>query len=82
MKRYSKRNREDAAVFCAARSAWWALHGHAPDTAEMGREFFRPLTDGAEDLASAAYFYVPYDHAHGEEWAEAEALIRTGWSPK
>lgn len=86
MKKYSKRVREDAAVRCQVIADYWARRDFGrPDAyRDFSSEF------AVVDLGALAYDAVALAHfGHGEtaaldiaaSWAEAEALIRTGWSP-
>ena len=85
MKKWSRKDVEDAALICSARSAGLsAMRGGYWTTAT--REFAEAsgIDDGALQLAHAAR-----DEASNSDdvlgfvgqWAEAEALLRTGWLP-
>lgn len=82
MKRYSKKVREEAALICAIAASTPGLHcSYWAVRRAMGwREPSR-----AVELALDAWFHV--DDEFGRPGinpltdAEAEALIRTGWSP-
>ena len=70
--------REQAAQYCSAMAAWWSGAGADP---------IGSFPIGAE-LAWRAYLMARWDWTDpsGVEWqdliwAEAEALIRTGWAP-
>lgn len=77
-KRISKRVREEAAVLCsiAACNEWEWTAICAPDSnTESGA-----LAWQAERTAYAAWRSNP-DWTPDTHWAEAEAMLRTGWSP-
>lgn len=86
MRRYSKRDREDAALICSAGACnpdaycvfWIPTHLDADlVAASLG------ASERALDLALDAWLAVTGHPPIGaEREAEAEALIRTGWSPK
>lgn len=87
MRKYSKRTREDAALICAiAASGGVYLDGDtrwSPVYAMVRKE----LDDTSDDCLALAI--RAYEHVRRERngvWdretdAEAEALLRTGWSP-
>lgn len=81
MKRYSKRVREEAALICAIAASnrdmndWYGGVADETGIQRQGEAF---------DLAIAAWCHaLPASGAlgPGELDAEAEALIRTGWTP-
>ena len=74
--------RERAAQYCSATAAWWSGAGADP------MECFRPYVQ-ARELAWRAYL-AAFEAINGDPlstlrrhliWAEAEAMIRTGWAP-
>lgn len=84
MKRYSRRVREEAALICAiaARAGtrehygWTCVYGNIADAAQVSQDALR--------LAIHAWALTCV--VSDRKWtrvvdAEAEALIRTGWSP-
>ena len=86
--RISKRTREQAAIICSAMASLWGMR-HAPWTWHVKDEVAHSLdaVDGA-DLAIAARETLSCEpgYSHGdiqyaEKWAEAQAMILTGWSP-
>ena len=82
--RYSKKDREDAALICAARSAglvallngYWSTSTH---------DFAESIGASSDALALAhdarAEAFPLGDVGFAGHWAEAEAMLRTGWSP-
>jgi hypothetical protein len=74
----SSRLREEAAVYCSAMACWW-----------YGWTSVCPSDSGYFDDATvrlANHVYVRHVHieklrSYPFAWAEAEALLRTGWSP-
>ena len=69
--------REKAAMACSARASDWAV-------GLGGLDFDESYTDDetARDLAVAAFVTVPNEIGDFDvQWAEAEALLRTGWTP-
>lgn len=92
-RRISKRVREEAADYCALMAssntelAHRVVNGwpeNAIDFSEACGDEVCYADDGPADLARAAY-QVGAMHWYGVDsrasWAEAEALLRTGWSP-
>jgi hypothetical protein len=84
----SKRVREQAAVLCAQMASWWA----ARTRYETWEESPVKQVDGthAGRVACAAQRFASgtrYDGIYCDfgsyvaEWAEAEAMLRTGWEP-
>jgi hypothetical protein len=83
MKRISKKVREEAALLCAlaASNHWHGARPHHPQgpippkDSEAGR-----LAYAAEKLTWSIWRKSPLwtSEAH---WAEAEALLRCGWTP-
>lgn len=87
--RITKRVREEAAHFCAlmASSNNELMHTIINGTADPAIDFSEASGNechkhgGPADLARAAYWAVATpDSCDREAWAEAEAMIRTGWS--
>jgi hypothetical protein len=80
-KRYSKRVRERAATICAIAAAMPDFHeSYSHICYVVGWEI--GYDDPAFALAMAAWVHVSGSNYGGPHWdAEAEALIRTGWSP-
>jgi hypothetical protein len=86
----SKRLREQAADLCAQMASWWAVRnvgeswGASPVLQEERASKARRL---AESMQSMTTFTVSPDSVSGDyaryvvEWAEAEAMLRTGWTP-
>jgi hypothetical protein len=90
-KRISKKVREEAAMLCAGFASTQAAYVDW-DASEADETV--TTSNAAVRLANAAYWYVAselhlYDRecgdaptsTHLEAYAEAEALLRTGWSP-
>lgn len=77
---------EQAAIYCSAMASWWM---------DPRLEVPEPLTNappGVGALANSARYATGdwpsarmpedlYRQCHAEAWAEAEALLRTGWTP-
>lgn len=79
-KRYTAKEREDAALLCAVVAS---TPGHSyPDAAKaLGIHAY----GHASALASAAWESCQWNFCGSGDYesdAEAEALIRTGWSPR
>jgi hypothetical protein len=83
------RVREQAAIYCSAVANFWA--GWVSGSIE-GHPFYpvRYVRDSnASDLARKAFNRTAGSHKdaeawsaeHTRRWAEAEALLRTGWEP-
>ena len=72
---YSWRNREDAALICAIKASSWRGEHYERIVGAIG------ASRRAMGLAYYAYFAVWSAATEPHEWAEAEALIRTGWVP-
>lgn len=72
-KRYSKRVRDEAAdVLQMVQSTPWML---------LGTRAVRRNSKASQDLAMAAYSSL-YDVVdHDTIYAEAESMLRTGWTP-
>jgi hypothetical protein len=86
VKRYSKRVREEAALICAIAASGGVYVGtrYSRVYAEVFGRLGTGQASGCLSLASVAYYRVM--EALSGPWtqevdAEAEALIRTGWSP-
>lgn len=84
-KRISKRVREEAALICAV-SASWPADRHDHDYLSIGIRL--GTSDAARCLAADALCAVEDDGSPSghrmwrrEDDAEAEALLRTGWTP-
>ena len=88
MRRFTKRDREMAARFCSTRACHWGMWGilgsaGGPVDDEMRHAF----GERASDLAGEALNRAPADSSVPVcddlrlAWAEAEALIRSGWLP-
>lgn len=76
----SEKTREEAAVFCSAMACWWA--GRWPHTGINPDKICDDTFGPARSLAAAAVGHSCLsENGLVEGWAEAEALIRTGWSP-
>ena len=86
--KYSKREREDAADICMVMASNWQFGAW---TEEVARSLGIRTDSVAMDLARAAsdvpmpVIHVKYSPGVWppvpEGWAEAEALIRSGWTP-
>lgn len=81
--KYTKRDREHAAVRCQVIADYWQRPGARPDAYE---EF--DCSPRASYLSRRAYeecsAEIPDCNVYDEiarGWAEAEALIRCGWEP-
>ena len=70
------RVREQAAIYCSARASWWAAK---PDTWPYFAKFGRNVKRIADDAFNKAHSTWGFNFV--ECWAEAEALLRTGWEP-
>jgi len=84
--RYSKRVREEAALICAIAASGGVYTEHGNRRTRVYAEVFRALgtpVAGALSLAVNAYALLSDVYPTWTEItdAEAEALIRTGWSP-
>ena len=78
MTRYSKKDREDAALICAiaaSRLGARQYYDHITEECGIGRDVLG-LALGA--WAAAHYSLGPWTH---ETDAEAEALLQSGWTP-
>jgi hypothetical protein len=75
--KYSKRDREDAALFCSARAC---AHGFMHSPYDVARASM-PISKTAESLAWRARANNNGLPGVAVIWAEAEALLRTGWTP-
>ena len=93
----SKRVRDEAAMLCALMAssnadavngeylidfAWPLPPIHQVDFREpcnvLGVD---PILGASANLAREAYWATPRQSPRRAEWAEAEAMLRTGWSP-
>ena len=85
----SKRVRDEAAMLCAlmASSNADAINGEflidfddplPPIHQVLGVD---PFLGASANLAREAYWATPRQSPRRAEWAEAEAMLRTGWSP-
>ena len=93
----SKRVRDEAAMLCALMAssnadavngeylidfAWPLPPIHQVDFREpcnvLGVD---PFLGASANLAREAYWATPRQSPRRAEWAEAEAMLRTGWSP-
>ena len=83
MRRYTKAEREAAALICSLRACSWASGGPVYNISDVSASLGEPEGGPAETLARAARFGLPFswEMRNFDQWAEAEALIRTGWSP-
>lgn len=83
--KYTKRDREQAALICAVQSGRWGLRaaGVADDLKAIVCDSIG-ASDGALRLAIDARLsdgvWRRFDN-YAESWAEAEAMLRTGWTP-
>jgi hypothetical protein len=83
-KRISKRVREEAALFAQVRACEWAAYPASTAVFGFARASEDLGTSGpAVDLVCGAFDAIPAwcTYPLSEQWAEAEALLRTGWSP-
>jgi len=79
-KKRTKRVREQAAIYCSVMACWFGQY-YTPipqdqfpdDVLELGESAFYFVTSGISMARSL--------HVGAAEWAEAEALLRTGWRP-
>ena len=84
--KYSKATRELAAQRCSALADYWMRRGSRPDAYEdfIDDWSVKMLSGYAYDRADEILDWNP-EPVPSEQiatlWAEAEALIRTGWSP-
>ena len=69
----SKRVRDEAAMLCALMAS-----SNADAINVLGVD---PFLSASANLAREAYWATPRQSPRRAEWAEAEALLRTGWSP-
>lgn len=82
-KKISPRVREQAAIYCNIMANWWIGE-------PVRLKDDRP-SDDVLIVAFGVYRFVQSKAVHGDEssinlseacnWAEAEALLRTGWEP-
>jgi hypothetical protein len=94
--RIDKRTRAQATQLCALMASSNAdVHGeylidfafplppiHQVDFKEPCRVLgVDPIFSAAAELARQAYWAVPASSLRRAEWAEAEAMLRTGWLP-
>lgn len=88
----TKKLREDAAILCSAVASrdiemwngewWWLAMQGVSDASPIVLEL--DIDPDAADLADEARSYIRHESDRPttrETWAEAEALIRDGWSP-
>lgn len=76
-KKISPRVREQAAIYCSAIASWLNSTGSSDDP---GLDAQWPVDIVALD--DSARLGLDERHGYGAEaWAEAEALLRTGWEP-
>lgn len=86
-KKISKRMREEAANLCSAEASWWATKERGAGGDVPGRRDV--FGAGACAIADAALIRTASNgsdsllaHVHNVlDWAEAEAMIREGWTP-
>lgn len=85
-RRISARLREEAAVACAQTATWWtgerawdASVDKCPEP--TGRLAYAAMREASPRPVSLARTTEAWNRAWAERWAEAEALLRTGWSP-
>jgi hypothetical protein len=69
----SKRVRDEAAMLCALMAS-----SNAEPCNVLGVD---PFLGASANLAREAYWATPRQSPRRAEWAEAEAMLRTGWSP-
>ena len=72
----SEKLRDEAATYCSAVACWMTQYDAPNDPACDG--YFSKESVKLGDLARE-YVAVGFWAEHG--WGEAEALLRTGWSP-
>ena len=85
----TRKVREEAALLCAiaASTSWELMPLHEDASLDHSSEWFQSGSPdvhteaGALAIAAAATVEVGYFTAD-ERWAEAEAMLRTGWSPE
>lgn len=91
-KRISKDTREAAAVLCSQMATWWTsdpARDGVPRTAPTRSTVTIPtdvdyLSDAARDHVASNTGDArdtADDDWYATQWAEAEALLRTGWTP-
>jgi hypothetical protein len=79
VKRISKEVREEAAMICAIAASCRFTGAEAGDATGA--------SELAMSLAYRSWFHSMHGSSHrfgsdwSQDWAEAEALLRTGWSP-
>lgn len=84
--RINRSLREEAARICSARAADWAVWDRRflDGPPDHGMPMYSDNSDAIE-LATAAYREIAYrcslDVSFTEEWAEADSLLRDGWTP-
>lgn len=78
--KYTDEEREEAIEACAMMAS---SNADNPYTNEAASYFGHAIdTDcRAAVLAREALWSIPWNYAERERWAEAEALLRDGWSP-
>jgi hypothetical protein len=81
--------REEAAVYCSAMAAWWVSSPHAVhpllciekcESYWLAYKAFAKADEAFDDALTEGVL-VNLRDATAESWAEAEALLRTGWEP-
>lgn len=78
-RRISPRLREQASVVCAQMATWWGSQCYSlhPRTGYDDPDYPWKLAHDAFSTGPVA----ARDIAYVERWAEAEAMLRTGWTP-
>lgn len=70
--------REQAAIYCSAKAAWWAAEKRVP------RPYLAKFPKRVKNLAYAAFTHasttMPTEW-YPSLWGEAHALLMTGWEP-
>ena len=80
----SPRLREEAAVYCSAMACWWT--GNFPPASNCANPrdcgaTQKSITLAYQALRSDLPDLIYWNQQHAEAWAEAEAMLRTGWEP-
>lgn len=77
--------REEAAVMCGVQASWWATT--MGDDLDNLRPYEGEFSAEAVNLAETALCNAPNNpqdtlaDTNACDWAEAEAMLREGWSP-
>lgn len=83
MSKISPRLREEAAVYCSAMACWWMDPAEPDDSScpwPPSRDVEMLTMDLIEEIEGSSF--TPWtEDEQATLYAEAEALLRTGWEP-